>query len=144
MKFSTTERFPVTATCVLGAGITFESRLTSGFKCCSTTGGTRSCFGRVRSADPLGFVDSKPYAERLKVYNKKFPATDAVLVGLGEIAKIPTVVAAMEYGFMGGSMGSAVGEKIARAITSAVSIASCRWSSFPVRAAPECRRGFCR
>ena len=65
---------------------------------------------------PLGFVDSKPYTERLKVYNKKFNGSDAVVVGQGEICKIPTLVAAMEYGFMGGSMGSAVGEKLARSI----------------------------
>ena len=71
-------------------------------------------FGKIRSADPLGFVDSKPYVARLKVYNKKFGGSDAVVVGQGEICKVPTVVAAMEYGFMGGSMGSAVGEKLVR------------------------------
>jgi acetyl-CoA carboxylase carboxyl transferase subunit beta len=73
-------------------------------------------FGKIRSSDALGFVDSKPYAERLKVYNKKFNGSDAVVVGQGEICKIPTLVAAMEFGFMGGSMGSAVGEKLARSI----------------------------
>jgi acetyl-CoA carboxylase carboxyl transferase subunit beta len=73
-------------------------------------------FGRVRSGDPLGFVDSKPYPDRVKIYNKKFSGSDAVVVAQGEIEKQPAVVAAMEYGFMGGSMGSAVGEKIARAI----------------------------
>ncbi len=73
-------------------------------------------FGKIRSSDALSFVDSKPYTERLKVYNKKFNGSDAVVVGQGEICKIPTVVAAMEFGFMGGSMGSAVGEKLARAV----------------------------
>jgi acetyl-CoA carboxylase carboxyl transferase subunit beta len=77
-------------------------------------------FGKIRSADPLSFVDSKPYTERLKVYNKKFSGSDAVVVAQGEISKIPAVVAAMEYGFMGGSMGSAVGEKLSRAITRCV------------------------
>jgi acetyl-CoA carboxylase carboxyl transferase subunit beta len=73
-------------------------------------------FPKIRSSDPLGFVDSKPYPERLKVYNKKFSGSDGVVIGQGEIGKLPTVVAAMEYGFMGGSMGSAVGEKLIRAI----------------------------
>jgi len=73
-------------------------------------------FGRVRSADPLGFADSKPYRDRLTVYNKKFSGSDAVVVAQGEIEKQCAIIAAMEYGFMGGSMGSAVGEKIARAI----------------------------
>jgi acetyl-CoA carboxylase carboxyl transferase subunit beta len=73
-------------------------------------------FPKIRSSDPLGFVDSKPYPERLKVYNKKFAGSDAVVVGLGDVDRITTVIAAMEYGFMGGSMGSAVGEKLVRAI----------------------------
>ncbi len=73
-------------------------------------------FTKIRSADPLDFVDSKPYSARLKIYNKKFAGSDALVVGQGEILKLPTVVAAMEYGFMGGSMGSAVGEKLARSI----------------------------
>jgi len=73
-------------------------------------------FGRVKSIDPLGFVDSKPYGERLKAYTKKFGPGDALLVGQGDIERQPTVVGAMEYGFMGGSMGSVVGEKMARAI----------------------------
>jgi acetyl-CoA carboxylase carboxyl transferase subunit beta len=73
-------------------------------------------FGRIRSTDPLDFVDSKPYRDRLKVYNRSFPASDGVVVAQGEIEKQPAMVAAMEYGFMGGSMGSAVGEKITLAI----------------------------
>lgn len=73
-------------------------------------------FPKVRSIDPLDFVDSKPYAERLQVYSKRFGNSDALVVGQGEIEKQGAVVAAMEYGFMGGSMGSAVGEKFARAI----------------------------
>jgi acetyl-CoA carboxylase carboxyl transferase subunit beta len=73
-------------------------------------------FGRIRSGDPLRFADSKPYRDRLTVYNKRFSGSDAVVVAQGEIDKQSAVIAAMEYGFMGGSMGSAVGEKIARAI----------------------------
>ncbi|MGD8440845.1 MAG: acetyl-CoA carboxylase, carboxyltransferase subunit beta [Holophagae bacterium] len=73
-------------------------------------------FGRVRSADPLDFTDSKPYKERLRVYNRAFPSSDGVVVAQGDIERRTVVIAAMEYGFMGGSMGSAVGEKITRAI----------------------------
>jgi acetyl-CoA carboxylase carboxyl transferase subunit beta len=73
-------------------------------------------FSRVRSADPLRFVDSKPYAERLKAYGKKQGAGDAILIGQGEINRRTVIAGAMEYGFMGGSMGSAVGEKLTRAI----------------------------
>jgi acetyl-CoA carboxylase carboxyl transferase subunit beta len=61
-------------------------------------------------------VDSKPYAERLKVYQKQLGISDALVVAQGEIDRRPTVVAAMEYRFMGGSMGSVMGEMLARAI----------------------------
>ncbi|MGE5235676.1 MAG: acetyl-CoA carboxylase, carboxyltransferase subunit beta [Acidobacteriota bacterium] len=79
-------------------------------------GDWREMFGSVFSSDPLEFVDSKPYAERIKVLRDKGVKCDAVLVGLGRLAGTRTVIAAMEYSFMGGSMGSAVGEKLTRAI----------------------------
>ena len=76
----------------------------------------KKLFPRVRSADPLGFVDTKPYTDRLKAYTKRVGPGDAMLVGLGEIDRQGVVVGAMEYAFMGGSMGSVVGEKLTRAI----------------------------
>jgi acetyl-CoA carboxylase carboxyl transferase subunit beta len=76
----------------------------------------KELFGRVRSTDSLGFVDSKPYSERLKTYQKQLVGSDAMVVAQGELERRPVVIAAMEYRFMGGSMGSAVGEKLARAI----------------------------
>lgn len=72
----------------------------------------KSLFTRVKSTDPLQFSDSKPYSDRLKIYHKRSGTLDAVHVGFGDIERSPTIVAAMEYSFMGGSMGSAVGEKI--------------------------------
>jgi acetyl-CoA carboxylase carboxyl transferase subunit beta len=76
----------------------------------------KELFGDVISTDPLGFADTKPYAERLKALRDKGSRCDAVLVGAGHLAGVRTVIAAMEYAFMGGSMGSAVGEKLTRAI----------------------------
>jgi acetyl-CoA carboxylase carboxyl transferase subunit beta len=75
---------------------------------------------KMRSADPLGFVDSKPYAERIKESIKKTGLYDAVRTGTGSIQKIPVVVACMDFAFIGGSMGSVVGEKVARAIDRAI------------------------
>ncbi len=115
-RSSITERCRATTTCARAAATTSGSRPICASRCSSTTGRYKKFFGKIRSADPLGFVDSKPYSDRLKVYNKKFNGSDAVVVAQGEINKIPTVIAAMEYGFMGGSMGSAVGEKLTRAI----------------------------
>jgi acetyl-CoA carboxylase carboxyl transferase subunit beta len=72
------------------------------------------------STDPLGFTDTKPYKARLKAGIESTGMKDAVLVGSGTIDGIDAMVAAMEYGFIGGSMGVVVGEKITRAIERAI------------------------
>jgi len=72
------------------------------------------------SADPLGFHDSKPYADRLKAGKAKTDSYDAVVSAVGTMGGRRTVIAAMEYGFIGGSMGVVVGEKVTRAIEKAV------------------------
>jgi acetyl-CoA carboxylase carboxyl transferase subunit beta len=68
----------------------------------------------LRSLDPLKFTDTKPYRARLESTIQKTGLKDAVQVGSGSIEGIPTVIAAMEYSFIGGSMGVVVGEKITR------------------------------
>jgi acetyl-CoA carboxylase carboxyl transferase subunit beta len=70
----------------------------------------------LTSTDPLGFTDTKPYRDRLLAGQAATGVLDAVIVGTGTLDGIPVVVAAMEYGFIGGSMGVVVGEKITRAI----------------------------
>jgi acetyl-CoA carboxylase carboxyl transferase subunit beta len=74
----------------------------------------------VRSADPLSFVDSQPYPERLKKYEKESGLPEAVVCGTGKIHGILVSVAVMDFRFCGGAMGSAVGEKITRAIEAAL------------------------
>ena len=70
---------------------------------------------KMRAVDPLGFVDTKRYADRISVTIKKTGLYDAVRTGEGTINEIPVVIACMDFSFIGGSMGSVVGEKIARA-----------------------------
>ncbi len=65
--------------------------------------------------DPLNFVDSKPYPERLEQARAKSGHTEAAIWGVGRLEERPVVIAAMDFNFMGGSMGSVVGEKLARA-----------------------------
>ncbi len=72
------------------------------------------------SNDPLGFTDTKAYADRLKDGRAKTNLNDALISAVGEMGGRPTVVAAMEYGFIGGSMGVVVGEKVTRAIERAL------------------------
>ncbi len=68
------------------------------------------------STDPLKFVDTKPYAKRIKDAQKKLGVNDAVLTAEGQLNGRPVVCCAMEFGFIGGSMGAVVGEKVTRAI----------------------------
>jgi acetyl-CoA carboxylase carboxyl transferase subunit beta len=75
---------------------------------------------KMRSADPLRFVDSKRYRERIPEAIKKTGLYDAVRWGTGLVNKRPVVLAAMDFAFIGGSMGSVVGEKIGRAIDMAL------------------------
>jgi acetyl-CoA carboxylase carboxyl transferase subunit beta len=72
------------------------------------------------STDPLNFTDTKPYKARLKSSIATTGLKDAVVTAVGTIGGIKTVVASMEYGFIGGSMGVVVGEKITRAIERAL------------------------
>jgi acetyl-CoA carboxylase carboxyl transferase subunit beta len=74
----------------------------------------------IESVDFLGWVDSKPYVERLKSAKAKSGLEDAMLVARGGVNGLPLVTAAMDFSFIGGSMGSVVGEKIARAVDSAI------------------------
>jgi acetyl-CoA carboxylase carboxyl transferase subunit beta len=86
------------------------------FKLLLDEGSFKEMDRKLRSVDPLGFVDSKKYSVRLDETIKKTGLYDAVRTGTGSMNKIPVVVACMDFGFIGGSMGSVVGEKIARAI----------------------------
>lgn len=70
----------------------------------------------MESADPLSFVDSKPYPQRIQASQKKVNLKDAVRTAHGEINGQKLVIGCMDFSFIGGSMGSVVGEKIARAI----------------------------
>jgi acetyl-CoA carboxylase carboxyl transferase subunit beta len=74
----------------------------------------------LTSTDPLLFTDTKPYKARLKSGIEATGLKDAVIVASGAIDGIDTVLAAMEYGFIGGSMGVVVGEKITRGIERAI------------------------
>ena len=72
------------------------------------------------SADPLGFRDTKPYAERLAGRQGQDRLLRRRGVGDRRMGGRRTVIAAMEYGFIGGSMGVVVGEKVTRAIERAI------------------------
>ena len=69
----------------------------------------------LTSKDPLKFVDTKKYTDRIKAAESKTKLKDAIRTAVGKSMGKDLVVACMDFGFIGGSMGSVVGEKIARA-----------------------------
>jgi len=70
----------------------------------------------VAPVDPLKFVDTRPYVDRIKDAQRKTGQNDGVQTGIGFIKGRKMVLAAMDFTFLGGSMGSVVGEKITCAI----------------------------
>ena len=76
----------------------------------------------IRSGDPLGFVDSKAYDERLKKARRTAGPGDAFRSGTGSIGDVPVSVGFFAFEFMGGSMGSVVGEKVTRVFERAVEL----------------------
>jgi len=70
--------------------------------------------GELTPQDPLGFVDSKRYRDRVKATYKTTGLRDAFVSGVGAIQKVPVSIGCFAFEFMGGSMGSVVGEKVAR------------------------------
>jgi acetyl-CoA carboxylase carboxyl transferase subunit beta len=71
--------------------------------------------GAIEPCDPLGFVDSKPYAARIKEAQRKTGQKEGAVYGLAALEGVSLIVAAMDFAFIGGAMGSAVGEVITQA-----------------------------
>jgi acyl-CoA carboxylase subunit beta len=68
----------------------------------------------LQSVDALGFVDQKPYPDRLAAAQLATGMRDAAVWGTGAIGGHEVAICVMDFGFMGGSMGAVVGEKVAR------------------------------
>lgn len=71
---------------------------------------------KLTSKDPLKFVDTKKYSDRLSAAKKRTGLNDALRSAVGKSKGKDLVIACMDFSFIGGSMGGVVGEKIARAI----------------------------
>jgi acetyl-CoA carboxylase carboxyl transferase subunit beta len=70
----------------------------------------------VVPVDSLKFKDQKKYPDRLAAALEETGETDALVVMQGSVKSVPLVLAAFEFGFMGGSMGSVVGERFVRGV----------------------------
>jgi acetyl-CoA carboxylase carboxyl transferase subunit beta len=74
----------------------------------------------LQSVDALGFVDQKPYPDRIVAAQTQTGLRDAAVRGIGAIEGQPVSICVMDFGFMGGSMGAVVGEKVTRAAEDAL------------------------
>lgn len=74
----------------------------------------------LESSDPLEFVDSRAYTERLEAAVRATGLRDAAVVGAAAIGGTPVSLSVMDFSFLGGSMGSVVGEKFTRAADLAI------------------------
>lgn len=79
-------------------------------------------FANILPTDPLNFVDTESYADRLKKAKEKSGLDEAVITGIGKIDGHRIAVAVMDFDYMGGSMGSVVGEKVTRIMEKALEL----------------------
>ena len=79
-------------------------------------------FSEIKPTDPLDFVDTEPYKDRLQRAHEKTGLDEAVVTGIGSIEGNRVACAIMDFDFMGGSMGSVVGEKVTRIIEKTIEL----------------------
>ena len=85
-------------------------------------GSFEELFTDIKPTEPLEFVDTESYKDRIEAAQKKTGLNDAVVTGLGTIDGHKVSCAVMDFDFVGGSMGSVVGEKVTRAMEKAIEL----------------------
>ncbi|MCM1339503.1 MAG: acetyl-CoA carboxylase, carboxyltransferase subunit beta [Muribaculaceae bacterium] len=85
-------------------------------------GSFEELFSEIKPTDPLDFVDTESYKDRLEAAQQKTGMDDAVLTGIASIEGHKVATAVMDFDFMGGSMGSVVGEKVTRIMEKAIEL----------------------
>ena len=85
-------------------------------------GSFEELFSDLKPTDPLEFVDTESYKDRLAAAQSKTGLNDAVIAGIGSIDGHRVATAVMDFDFMGGSMGSVVGEKVTRIMEKAIEL----------------------
>lgn len=77
-------------------------------------------FTEYQSLDPLAFVDTEAYKDRLEKAKKNSGRDEAILVGTCKIGGRDVALGVLDFTFMAGSMGSVVGERLACLIECAI------------------------
>ena len=85
-------------------------------------GSFEEMFSEIKPTDPLNFVDTESYKDRIAAAQKKTGLDEAVITGIASIEGHKVATAVMDFDFMGGSMGSVVGERVTRIIEKAIEL----------------------
>jgi len=98
----------------------------------------------LASSDPLKFKDTKNYADRLVDSKAKTDSYDALISAVGTMGGLSTVMAVMEYGFIGGSMGVVVGASVPMFLGAMIMGPSAAWllKQFDKLTADRLKAGF--
>ena len=72
------------------------------------------------TGNPLNFIDSKPYPERMKEAQNKTGESEGLVVMAGKLKNLDIIACAFDFRFMGGSMGSVVGDRFVQAAEKAL------------------------
>ncbi len=80
----------------------------------------KELFTNIQTTNPLDFVDTENYTDKINKAKSKTGLSEAVITGVGKINGYEVSIAVMDFDFMGGSMGSAVGEKVTLAMEEAI------------------------
>ena len=82
--------------------------------------GQEELYADLEPVDLLKFKDLKKYKDRIVAAQKRTGEKDALVVVRGRVKATPVIVAAFEFGFIGGSMGAVVGEKFNQAVIACI------------------------
>lgn len=85
-------------------------------------GSFEEMFSEIKPTDPLNFVDTESYKDRIAAAQEKTGLDEAVITGIASIEGHKVATAVMDFDFMGGSMGSVVGERVTRIIEKAIEL----------------------
>ena len=74
----------------------------------------------IPAEDPLQWIDTKSYKDRLKSARKKTNQNSAVMIAKGRINGVEITAGAINFDFIGGSVGAAEGEAIIYGVQHAI------------------------
>ena len=106
---------PARLWCCGACGFSLPMPLRARLKLVADEGSLEDDLRPVVGGDPLSFVDSRPYAQRLDETRAQLGETESFAAARATVGGVPSIVGAMEFAFLGGTMSAAVGERVAQA-----------------------------